>query len=380
MAGLYVHIPYCRVKCPYCDFNVYGGTTWPEDRYADALVAEIRQAARTAPWIALPIDTIFFGGGTPSLFAPESIARVIAGVRDYFVVRDDAEISLEANPGTIDRNGLARLRSAGVNRLSIGIQSFRDGELTALGRDHTAAEASTAVDLARTIGFDVVGADLMFGIPGQGLRDWEDNLRCAIALGPEHVSAYGLTYEHDTPYHAWRNSGRIQPVTESVETDMFIETERILEAAGYEHYEISNYARPGWQCRHNLTYWRRQPYLGIGAGAHGFAATPPYGRRFENVRLPKHYMALVEEHGHGIATTEDVSREQAIGEYLFLGLRLRAGIDRAAFSELFGTSPDDARPSMASLIQSALLEHVGEQIRLTPSGLLQADFVCAALM
>jgi len=380
MAGLYVHIPYCRVKCPYCDFNVYAGTTWPEDRYAEALVTEIRRAARTSPWVDLPIDTIFFGGGTPSLFAPESIDRIITGVRDHFALHDDAEISLEANPGTIDRDGLAELRVAGVTRLSIGIQSFRDGELTVLGRDHTAAEASTAVELARTIGFEVIGTDLMFGIPGQGLSDWEDNLRRAIALRPEHVSAYGLTYEHDTPYHAWRASGRIQPVTESAETEMFIETERILEAAGYQHYEISNYARAGWQCRHNLTYWRRHPYLGVGAGAHSFAATLPYGRRFENVRRPRRYMEQVEQQGHGIATMEDVGREQAIGEFLFLGLRLRTGIDRTVFSELFGASLDDARPGLASLIESALLEQVDDWIRLTPTGLLQADSVCAALM
>ncbi len=380
MAGLYVHIPYCRVKCPYCDFNVYGGTTWPEERYVGALVLELRHAAHTEPWHGTTIDTIFFGGGTPSLFAPPSIGRVISAARDWFPIDPDVEISLEANPGTIDRDGLERLRLFGVNRLSIGIQSFRDGELAALGRDHSAAAAPAAVELARTVGFDVVATDLMFGIPGQSLADWHGNVRHAIALAPDHISAYGLTYEPDTPYHAWRASGRLRPVAEATEAEMFTDAERLLEHAGYQHYEISNYARPGRQCRHNLTYWRRQAYLGIGAGAHSFAATEPYGTRWENARLPAQYMSAVEQRGHAIAATEELSREHAVAEFLFLGLRLLAGVDARRFVALFGSTPEAARPMIGRLVEEHLLEYVDSSIRLTPTGLLHADSVFAALM
>jgi oxygen-independent coproporphyrinogen-3 oxidase len=379
MAGLYVHIPYCRVKCPYCDFNVYGGTTWPEERYVGALVLELRHAAHTEPWNDATIETIFFGGGTPSLFAPSSIGRVISAARDWFPVNPDVEISLEANPGTIDRDGLERLRLLGVNRLSIGIQSFRDPELTTLGRDHTADAAPAAVELARAVGIDVVATDLMFGIPGQSLTDWERNVRHAIALAPDHVSASGLTYEADTPYHAWRASGRLRPVAEAAEAEMFTETERLLERAGYQHYEISNYARPGRQCRHNLTYWRRQPYLGIGAGAHSFAATKPYGMRWENARPPAQYMAFVEQRGHAITATEELGRDQAVAEFLFLGLRLLAGIDARRFTALFGSTPEATRPVIGRLVEKDLLEYADSRIRLTPTGLLHADSVFAAL-
>ena len=380
MFSLYVHIPYCRQKCPYCDFNSYAGTSWPERRYTEALLGEIRHAAGLGAWSDKGIATIFFGGGTPSLFAPSSIARALAGVRDWFPVAPDAEITLEANPGTVGFDALQGLRAAGVNRLSFGIQSLQEPHLATLGRAHSAEEARAAVELARVTGFDTINTDLMFGIPGQSVEDWHADLAAMIRLAPEHISAYSLTYEEGAPFHEWRAEGLVQPIPEDDEASMFTETARVLRGAGYEHYEISNHALPGKACRHNLTYWRRQPYLGVGAGAHSFASTPPYGHRCANARSPEQYMELVSHQGHAVVMDERPSREQAIGEFFFLGLRLVEGIACDCFTALFGTPPEQARPALGSLAAAGLLESVEARIRLTTEGLLQADSVFAALL
>lgn len=380
MFSLYVHIPYCRQKCPYCDFNSYAGTSWPERRYTEALLGEIRHAAGLAAWSDKGTATIFFGGGTPSLFAPSSIARVLAGVREWFPVAPDAEITIEANPGTVGSDALQELRAAGVNRLSFGIQSLQEPHLATLGRAHSAEEARAAFELARVTGFDTINTDLMFGIPGQSVEDWHADLAAMIRLAPGHISAYSLTYEEGSPFHAWRAEGVVRPIPEDDEASMFTETARVLRGAGYEHYEISNHALPGKACRHNLSYWRRQPYLGVGAGAHSFASTPPYGHRYANARPPEQYMDLISHQGHAVVMDEHPSREQAIGEFFFLGLRLLEGIACDGFTALFGTPPEQARPALGSLVKADLLETVEARIRLTTEGLLQADSVFVALL
>ena len=378
--SLYVHIPYCQRRCPYCDFNAYAPGAWPEDRYTEALLAEIRQASETAPWSSGEVGTIFFGGGTPSLFAPASIGRILAGIADRFPIATDAEITLEANPGTVRLAALCGFRAAGVNRLSFGIQSLNDRHLRTLGRIHSADEARTAVALAREAGFDAVNTDFMFGIPGQSPEEWAADLRAALALDPGHISAYNLTYEEGTAFHAWRATGRLVPAAEDDEVTMYRETQATLAAAGYEQYEISNYARAGRECRHNITYWRRQPYLGIGAGAHSFAPTLPWGHRWSNARPPGLYMDLVGRQGRARVSEERPTREEAIGELVFLGLRLREGIDLESFAGAFGTTLEDARPALRRFLDDGLLERADVRLRLTGQGLLHADTLFAALM
>jgi oxygen-independent coproporphyrinogen-3 oxidase len=380
MFSLYVHIPYCRRKCPYCDFNSYGGPSWPEHPYTEALLREIAHAGTTTPWAGEGIETVFFGGGTPSLFAPASVGRVLAGVSDWFHLSPDVEITLEANPGTVGPDALVEFRSIGVNRVSFGVQSFHDRHLTMLGRVHNAETARNAIELARAVGFRSINADLIFGIPGQSGDDWRADLEATIDLAAEHIAAYGLTYEEGTLFHAWRSAETIRPASEDEEADMFTEAARVLTRAGYEHYEISNYALPGHTCRHNLTYWRRRMYLGIGAGAHSFAPAPSHGVRFANARPPQQYMDLVDQKGHAVVSNERLDREEAIGEFLFLGLRLLEGIDRDGFVELFGVPPEEARPALGWLVEAGLLERGKTRIRLTTKGLLQADSVFASLL
>jgi len=380
MFSLYVHIPYCRQKCPYCDFNSYGGTSWPEHAYTEALLREIAHAGTIAPWSGEVIETVFFGGGTPSLFAPASIGRVLAGVNDWFHLSPDVEITLEANPGTVGSDALLEFRSSGVNRVSLGVQSFQDRHLETLGRIHKAETARNAIERAREAGFHSINTDLIFGIPGQSGDDWRADLEATVDLAPEHIAAYGLTYEEGTLFHAWRRAEKIRPASEDEEADMFTEAAGVLTRAGYEHYEISNYALPGHACRHNLTYWRRRMYLGIGAGAHSFAPTPRHGVRLANARPPQQYMALVDQKGHAVVTDERLGRQEAIGEFLFLGLRLLEGIDREEFEESFGVPPEEARPALGWLVEAGLLKRGQDRIRLTSKGLLQADSVFTSLL
>lgn len=378
--SLYVHIPYCQQRCPYCDFNAHAVEVVPEQAYTDALLRELDHTASLDVWRGRAVATIFLGGGTPSLFSPVSIARVLEGIAGAFPVRADAEITLEANPGTVRRETLAGFRSAGINRVSFGVQSLDDRHLRTLGRIHDAQTALAAMDDARVAGFGAVNIDLIFGVPGQRLPEWQDDLRQVLARDPGHISAYCLTYEEGTAFHSWRASGRLTPVTEDDEIAMLFATRDALEAAGYEHYEISNYARPGRACRHNLAYWQRQPYLGLGAGAHSFAPIAPWGGRHANVRAPALYMDLVTRRGTAIATTERLAREQAIAEMLFLGLRVLDGMPLGRFADLFGAAAGVARPAVTSMVEAGMLEIVADRLRLTPAGLLQADSVFAALL
>jgi oxygen-independent coproporphyrinogen-3 oxidase len=391
--ALYVHIPYCQAKCPYCDFNSYAAARWPEAAYVDALCRELDGYATKATWSRRAVRTIFFGGGTPSLFAPASIARVLERVRRRWPVAPAIETTLEANPGTVTAERLRDLRAAGVDRLSIGVQSFAAQHLRTLGRIHDAADAVRAVEWARAAGFDNVGVDLMFAVPQQTLADWEADLAQACALDPDHISAYNLTYEEGTPFHLWRAQGRLRPQVDDTELAMFTRTQELLAAAGYEHYEISNYARPACACRHNLNYWRAGDYLGVGAGAHSYAAGPAvaaghddptaparWGRRWSNEPRPDHYRALVEAQGHARVTDESLELRQACGEFMFLGLRCRDGVSGAAFQQRFGVELPGVFPHVRDLCADGWLEVVGGHWRLTADGLRLADGVFATFL
>lgn len=376
-----MHIPYCRVKCPYCDFNVYAVRRVPEEEYLSALLSELEHAAREPTWRDRPLASVFFGGGTPSIFHPSSIGALLDRARTLWpVVADSFEVSLEANPGTIDVNACRHLLAAGVNRLSVGVQSFEPELLGRLGRDHTAEEAMEAIGHARAAGFRNVTLDLIFAVPGQGVDLWRRDLERAIALQPEHVSCYGLTYEERTPFRRWRDSGRLRPVPEEHETQMFLLAQELLGAAGFAHYEVSNYARPGFESAHNLNYWLGGDYLGIGAGAHSFCREPFAGRRWSNERLPRRYMECAQQRGEAVAFRESLTVEQARAEFTFLALRTRRGVSDAAFAERFGVGFVTAFPHATGLAADGLLEHEGGRWRLSDRGLLLLDSVSATFV
>ena len=385
--GVYIHIPYCAAKCPYCDFNSYAAPQFPEARYVGAVCAEACRAAREQPWPDPRVASIFFGGGTPSLFAAASVARLLETVAGLWTVNRDVEITLEANPGTVSLAHLRGLRAAGINRMSFGVQSFNARHLQRLGRIHDAAEGRRAVAQARAAGFDNVSIDLIFALPDQTCAEWRADLREACALQPDHVSAYSLTYEEGTPFHRWRSEGRLRPPPEDAEVAMFLLTRDSLAAAGYAPYEISNYARPGRQCRHNLHYWRSGSYLGLGAGAHSYSGTAaehpagePWGRRWSNILQPDDYIRAALTRGRALATSEVLDERQARGEFTFLALRCCEGVSASAFRARFGAAIEACFPHVASLAAQGLLERVDDRWRLTARGLLLADSVFATFL
>jgi oxygen-independent coproporphyrinogen-3 oxidase len=305
------------------------------------------------------------------------VAEILEAVHGAFGLVPGAEVTLEANPGTADRAGLRGYRAGGVNRLSLGVQAFQDHLLRLAGRDHTAAEARRAVADARAAGFGNLSLDLIFALPGQTREEWAASVDEAVGLAPEHVSAYGLTYEEGTPFHRERRDGRLMPVDEETEAAMFEEGIARLAAAGYEHYEISNFARPGFRSAHNQIYWRCDDYLGLGAGAHSCLD----GRRFFNRHLPREYMAAVRRGGSAEAGAETLTPRQRLGEAMVLGLRLREGIDLEDVVGRFarwGVRPD---PAVLGWLEAVgLLERRGPRVLLTERGLRLADEAFAALI
>ena len=379
--SLYLHIPYCDSKCPYCDFNSYAVKIWPERAYCDALVAEMRGYAAQPAWRDGALQTVFFGGGTPSLFAPDSIARLLdVAFRLWPRAEPVIETTLEANPGTVDAAKLSDFAAAGVNRVSFGVQSFQPRHLVQLGRIHSAAAAIDAVGAAHGAGFDRVNLDLMFAIPGQTVQEWEADLGTAVTLGADHISAYNLTYEDGTAFGAWRRSGRLMPVPEEAEVAMFTRARALLAAHGYAHYEVSNYAVPGRECAHNLNYWRAGSYLGVGAGAHSFARETEAGRRWSNENSPGAYIDCVGAAGHARVSEETLSPAQARGEFVFLNLRCQAGFDGAQFERRFGLDFAHAFPHADAFVRDGMLERVDGWWRLTERGLLVADAVFATFL
>jgi oxygen-independent coproporphyrinogen-3 oxidase len=389
--SLYIHIPYCVAKCPYCDFNSYAATQWPEERYVAALCRELAHYAELDTWRTGEIRTIFFGGGTPSLFAAESIGAILNAAASHWTIAPDVEVTLEANPGTVTVDTLRALRTVGVNRMSFGVQSFNDTHLRTLGRIHSGGDAAAAVQGARAAGFGRVSIDLIYALPEQTLAEWEDDLARACALQPDHISAYNLTYEEGTAFHQWRAQGRLRQLPEEIEVALFTRTQEVLQAAGYLQYEISNYARAGQACRHNLNYWHSGRYLGIGAGAHSYAqpvhskedgepAGDGWGHRWSNATHPARYIAAVDNQGHARVTDEVLDARQARGEFVFLGLRCLDGFTAATFHARFGAELAQVFPHVRDLRDGGLLECADDHWRLTPQGLLLADSVFATFL
>jgi oxygen-independent coproporphyrinogen-3 oxidase len=380
--SVYVHIPFCTVKCGYCDFNAFAGLDRLKPGYADALLAEVMGwgpvlAGRT-------IASISFGGGTPNEVSPGVIAGVIAAVRHHAPFAGEVEISIEANPGSASTGQFRSLARAGVNRVSFGAQSFDAAELTFLDRIHSVEAIYASVQLARRGGIRNVGLDLMYGIPGQPLARWDETLSDALALEPEHISCYCLTVEEGTPLAARIARGHAEAPDPDVAATMYECAMDRLAAAGYRHYELSNWALPGFESRHNLGYWTDREYLGVGAGAHGYLD----GERYENVAHPAAYIARV---------TRPTDAERALGpairtrsapgpitrafDFVETALRLSEGLDLVTFARAFGHPLDGlCGDALARCSEAGLLELDGSHIRLTRRGKLLHSEVCAHLL
>jgi len=329
-AGLYFHIPFCKRKCPYCDFYSVTGRD-----HLDAFLAALHReiALRAAP--EMTVNTVYFGGGTPSLLSPSAVADVLVAVRTHFNLLADVEVTLETNPGAVGREGLARLRKIGVNRLNIGVQSFRDDALHFLGRIHNRAEACAVIDQARAAGFDNLGVDLIYGLPGQTLAGWVSDLEQALHYRPEHLSCYILTFEPGTPMTCDLERGRLAPLAESRVVDMFETTAAFLSGHGYDHYEISNFARtPDFRSRHNMKYWHFEPYLGFGPSAHSYRRST----RSWNIADLDIYLQRLAQDRRPEDGREVLTREQQVLEALLLGLRLKEGFSIVDFEQRFHLS------------------------------------------
>jgi len=376
--SLYVHIPWCQSKCPYCDFNSHAASSWPEADYTRALISELEHRVRAAPYSGERLKTIFFGGGTPSLFDPKSIAEIIDASNRLCGIEADAEITLEANPGTVDAAKLSGMRAAGVNRISFGAQSFNPTTLKFLGRIHSADETRAAATMAHRAGFDRLNLDLIFAVPGQTVADVLFDIESVAALEPDHISAYNLTFEEGTAFFTDLKRGRITQLPTDEQAAMYQTVREEIPRRGYAMYEISNYAAPGHEARHNLTYWHGETYLGIGAGAHSFARIDNGGRRWWNEKLPARYVAAIEERRLAEAGAETIGEATAQSEYVFLNLRLREGFALADFHARFGRHFECIFGSVVTpLLNNGLLTLERGRIFLTDRGLEMADSVFA---
>jgi oxygen-independent coproporphyrinogen-3 oxidase len=370
--AIYVHIPFCIQKCGYCDFNAYLYREGLARAYLVALRQEILHTAARQPWTEYVVSSVYFGGGTPSTLAPADLIALLSLIRQTFPVTTRAEITVEADPGTIELSGLEQLCAGGFNRISIGVQAFDDGLLKNLDRLHAAADARRALTWARRVGFLDLNLDLMFGVPGQTLAALEANLHEAIAFTPTHLSVYGLTIEERTPFAQRQRRGQLVLPDEEGQVAMFERADQLLTAAGYVHYEISNYALPGWRSQHNQHYWHHGEYLGFGAGAHAYL----HGWRWETERLPSRYIRAIAEKGTAARDPECIDRHHLIHEGLMLGLRLREGIDVGAFASQYGVDLQTlfAVP-IIELTQAGYVQLADGRLRLTTRGWLVADAV-----
>lgn len=403
MPAIYIHIPFCKQKCKYCDFTSYAGLDAFYEAYTAALKAEIEHVAGRNEWgdklsllssklqeqagaprhqsgelqnqapalIDRSTGSIYIGGGTPTILEPQHIDSVLRAVKANFEVAGDAEISIEANPETVELKRLTQLREAGVNRLSIGFQSLDERLLKLLGRKHSPEQAVDAYRAARAAGFDNINIDLMSGLPGQTLAEWALTLEQVTALEPEHMSCYSLSVELGTPIEREIAEGKLDEPEEDLQADMLIYTMESLKESGYEHYEISNYAKPGKRCRHNLAYWKNLDYIGFGAGVHSKIGSS----RFCNVSRPEEYIekAVVDER---IAEVAKLTPKDEMSETMFLGLRLTEGIDLAAFKERFGVPAEQVfGGQIDELLKEGLVELHGGALKLSSRGLLLGNEV-----
>jgi len=369
--AIYIHIPFCRARCAYCDFNTYAGL----ERLMPAYVAAVRREIEAAGerWGRLSVPTIYFGGGTPSLLPPDLLAELLHALHTTFHVSRDAEITMEANPGTVNADDLSQLGAMGVNRLSLGVQSAHDDELHMLGRIHTWEKAAETIKAARGAGLCNLSLDFIYGLPGQTLARWRETLDAAITLSPEHLSLYCLTIEESTPLAKQITESHIPHPDPDLAADMYELAESRLAQAGFFHYEISNWARSNLKmCQHNLTYWRNEPWLGLGAGAHSWIDS----QRWVNAPHPRAYIAALEQGHTPVAETETIDRRLEMGETMMMGLRLSSGVDDARFRARFGVGLEAAfGAELAQVRNLGLLAWNGQTAHLTARGRLLGNQV-----
>ncbi|HTQ82826.1 MAG TPA: radical SAM family heme chaperone HemW [Pseudolabrys sp.] len=374
--AVYVHWPFCLSKCPYCDFNSHvRHATIDEARFVRAFEGELAATAARTP--GRTVSTIFFGGGTPSLMQPATVQAILDAIGKYWSVAPDVEVTLEANPTSVEAARFRGYRAAGVNRVSLGVQALDDVSLKQLGRLHTAQEALEAVAIARSI-FTRYSFDLIYARPQQTLAAWSAELKRAIGEAAEHLSLYQLTIEPETPFFGLHKAGKLTLPDEDLARDLYDLTQSVCAEAGLPAYEISNHARPGAECRHNLVYWRGHDYAGVGPGAHGRLSMD--GRRYatETEKRPEAWLARVEASGHGLIVDEKLTPGEQADEFLLMGLRLAEGIDLARYTALAGRDLDPQRVSF--LRDGGAVEVTGDgRLRVTASGFPLLDAVVADL-
>ena len=372
--SIYVHIPMCVKKCAYCDFTSYCGRMNQRNAYSEAVCREMREQA--AFFGARRVNTVFFGGGTPTLMTGAQMERMMDTLRACFDLTADVEVTMEGNPGTLTRENLDAYRKAGVNRLSLGVQSLDDGLLQSIGRIHTNEQARQAVRMARNAGFDNLNLDLMLGLPGQKPEQWEQTLEKAMALAPEHLSCYGLILEEGTPLFRQVEAGTCAPLPdEDALCEMDDITERLTQAGGYARYEVSNYAKAGKMCRHNIVYWECLPYLGIGCAAHSDLD----GRRFYN---PDHWEDYFQTIGQKKRTAEgDDSREERMFERVMMGLRMIRGMDEGRFERDFHMRPEEVwKKTIPQMKERKLMESGNGRLYLTRRGMQVMNAVLVEML
>jgi oxygen-independent coproporphyrinogen-3 oxidase len=375
--GIYVHWPFCAAKCPYCDFNSHVRQGIDEAGWLPAIEKELDWTAAAQDKDRPIVETIFFGGGTPSLMTGKSVARVLEKIARNWRMVNDVEITMEANPASADAGRFADYRAAGVGRLSLGMQALNDADLKALGRLHDVAEARAALKLAMA-NFPRVSLDLIYARPDQGEAQWRKELKEALSFGTDHLSLYQLTIEPETPYALLHKSGALKIPDEELAADLYQITQELTEQAGLPAYEISNHARPGAESRHNLIYWRYGEYAGVGPGAHGRLMLG--GRRMASatVRLPERWQDMVTNDGRAFSDLVEVPDGDAAREHLMMNLRLAEGIDLAGYELRWGTRPDAAK--IAALAEQGLLHQEGDVLGATPKGRILLNAVIAALL
>jgi len=374
--GVYVHWPFCAAKCPYCDFNSHvRHHAVDQARFAAAFALEIEATAARAP--GREVTSIFLGGGTPSLMEPATVGAILDEIGKRWTVADDAEVTMEANPSSVEAERFRGYRAAGVNRVSLGVQALNDVDLKFLGRLHNVAEAKRAIELARTT-FPRLSFDLIYARPNQTPDAWAAELTEALSLAADHLSLYQLTIEEGTPFFALAQAGKLTIPDDDAAADLYAVTQDITAAAGLPAYEISNHAMPGAESRHNLTYWRYGEYAGIGPGAHGRLKLADGRHATATEKVPEAWLDKVEMWGDGVVVDDVLAREEEADEMLLMGLRLAEGIDLARYRGLAGRSLDDAR--LADLMQHGMVEKLGgSRVRATRAGFFVLDAVVADL-
>lgn len=368
--GLYIHVPFCLQKCGYCDFYSITGTSAQMDAYVKAVTTHIKEAGRYCG--KYTVDSLYFGGGTPSMLGASRLAAIYAACRKAFTFSKNIEVTVEVNPGTVDKKLLKKLRTKGFNRLSMGVQSLDDTRLLELGRAHTSEQAAAAFLAARAAGFDNISVDMLYGLPGQTLEEWRGTLETVIKWLPEHISCYSLKLEEGTPMYTQNPT----LPDDDLQADMYLLSDDILTKSGFRHYEVSNYAKASRESRHNLKYWTLQPYMGFGPSA----CSDFDGKRFGLVKDLNEYIDAIAHKNEVIAESDIVPEIERAGEYLMLNLRTDMGVSSNEYSKLFRASFESIEAKLMRFEEHDITQRVGERWRLTPKGFLVSNRVISAIL